>query len=419
MGINNATIYIEVSDTGIGMTEKQLGRVFAPFTQAESETTRKYGGTGLGLAITKNLVEMMGATLNVESTPGLGSKFSFELTLDTIDSPEKELIDNQSKQTKLEKPTFEGEVLICEDNSMNQHVIYEHLARVGLKAVIAENGKIGVDLVKSRKDKGEKQFDLVFMDMHMPVMDGLEATVLINEMETGVPVVAMTANIMSRDRELYELIGMQGYVGKPFTSQELWRCLLKFFEPLEWQVEDEAEHEQAIDDLRQRLILRFVESNKGIYEAITHAISADDIKTAHRLAHTLKSNAGQLGKGLLQRAAEAVEGSFKDGNNLATEQQMETLEKELNTVLAEFEPIVNEAAAVSGSSGAGQLDAAAAHKLLDELEPLLKDSDPDCLSFVDDLRAIPGSEELIRQIENFDFSLAVETLEELKRKIMD
>ena len=232
---SSVTIYFEVKDSGIGMTEEQMNEVLEPFTQAESETTRKYGGTGLGLSITKNILNMMDSELKVESTPRVGSKFSFTVMFSTIDSDENEPAETQFILSKINKPTFEGEILLCEDNVMNRQVICEHLARVGLKTFVAVNGRIGVDFVKSRAESGRKQFDLILMDMHMPEMDGVEATSIINGMNLDIPIVAITANIMSSDKDLYEEIGMKGFVGKPFTSQELWQCLMKFFKPVSWE----------------------------------------------------------------------------------------------------------------------------------------------------------------------------------------
>jgi len=228
---NSATMAFVIKDSGIGMTPEQIERVFDSFTQAESGTMRKYGGTGLGLAISRTIVEMMGGHLVVESSPGVGSKFSFELTFETIDYTQEELEKKKSYLNDISKPTLEGEVLICEDNEMNQFVIVEHLARVGLKAVVAENGRIGVDIVKDRIRKGERLFDLIFMDIHMPVMDGFEAADEINKLNINIPMVAMTANVMNEDMDVYKLSGIPDCVGKPFTSQELWRCLLKYFTP--------------------------------------------------------------------------------------------------------------------------------------------------------------------------------------------
>ncbi|MCL2441059.1 MAG: ATP-binding protein [Treponema sp.] len=220
----------EIRDSGIGMTPEQIQVIFDPFTQAETGTTRKYGGTGLGLTITKSIIEMMGGNLTVDSVPGIGSKFSFSLTFDTIDVPEEEAQLKQIDLNDIKKPSFDHEVLLCEDNEMNQMVIREHLKRVGIKTVIAENGKAGVDIIKNRINNGEKPFDLIFMDMYMPVMDGLEATAEIKKIITSTPIIAMTANVMTEDQEVYKAGGMDDYLGKPFTSQELWRCLIKYLE---------------------------------------------------------------------------------------------------------------------------------------------------------------------------------------------
>jgi len=226
------TMHFEIKDSGIGMSPEHLLKIFEPFTQAESGTTRKYGGTGLGLTITKNLVNLMGGELQVDSMPGVGTKFSFDLTFDAINDLDDKIRGQNVILDEIEKPSFDGEVLLCEDNAMNQQVICDHLARVGLKTTVADNGKIGVDMVKRRMNYGEKQFDLILMDIHMPVMDGLEASAKIIELKQGIPIIAMTANIMSGDWDIYEKSGMNGCVGKPFTSQELWRCLLKYLSPL-------------------------------------------------------------------------------------------------------------------------------------------------------------------------------------------
>ena len=411
------TMFFEVRDSGIGMTDEQIKKIFEPFTQAETGTTRKYGGTGLGLAITKNIVEMMGGELTVESTPGVGSKFSFALKFETIDFTNDDLLKKEIVLRELEKPTFEGEILLCEDNAMNQQVISEHLARVGLKTVVAENGKVGVEMVQSRKEKGEKQFDLIFMDMHMPVMDGLEAAEKIGELKTGIPMVAMTANIMSNDREIYKLKGMDDCVGKPFTSQELWHCLMRYFKPVDWQKVDENQHAMAEDKLRQKLINNFVKDNSGRYGEIADAIRVGDIKLAHRLAHTLKSNAGQLGKTLLQKAAAEIENQLRDGQNLVTPEQMDALESSLGAALAELEPQVVDLPAGGTAANTEIASVESSLELIEKLEPMLELGDIGARQYIFELRHIQGSEDLIQQIEDFDFDLALTTLSELKKSL--
>jgi len=231
VGEKSITMRFEVKDSGIGMSPEQVNRIFDPYAPDDIGKTHRFGGTGLGLAITKNLVEMMGGKLHVDSAPGIGSKFSFEIKFDAIDNKDDDLMHEKIIFNELEKPEFDAEILLCEDNYMNQQAISEHLKRVGITTVVADNGKIGLDIIKKRIEKGEKLFDLIFMDMHMPVMDGLEAAMHIMELKIGVPVVAMTANVIYNDKEIYKKNGMNDCVGKPFTSQELWRCLMKYLTP--------------------------------------------------------------------------------------------------------------------------------------------------------------------------------------------
>jgi len=335
------TVLFEIKDSGIGMTDEQIEKIFDPFTQAETGTTRKYGGTGLGLTITKNIVELMGGKLLVESAQGIGSTFSFTLAFDAIDADEYETLDKKNLFKEIEKPEFEGEILLCEDNDMNQQVICEHLARVGLKTVVADNGSIGVEMVKNRMEKGEKQFDLVFMDIYMPVMDGLEASAKIFELGLSLPIVAMTANIMSSDLEIYKQSGMSGCVGKPFTSRELWRCLLKYLKPVNNAdtARKKTEAGSLIDfdlEFHNTLKRSFYNGGRKRIEEIKTALEEGDIKLAFRLVHTLKGNAGQLGITALQQAAAGVESGLKDGENPVTGDALALLEKELDAALAEL-----------------------------------------------------------------------------------
>jgi len=227
------TIHFEFKDTGIGMTEAQVSRIFEPFVQADTSTTRKYGGTGLGLAISKRLIEAMGGELSVESTVGVGSKFSFTLTFPVVQINKDSYNNFLASKTTLKKPSFDnGEVLIVEDNKMNIGVACEHLKRVGLKVFIATNGKQAVDMVKRRIDNNEAMYDLILMDIHMPQMDGKEAATIISGFNISVPIVAMTAEtILDTGSNPYEKFGMSGYLGKPFSTQELWKCLLNFLRP--------------------------------------------------------------------------------------------------------------------------------------------------------------------------------------------
>ena len=413
---DTCTVHFEIRDSGIGMTPEQTEKIFIPFVQADSSTTRKYGGTGLGLPITKNIIELMGGRLTVESAPGIGSKFSFDLTFHTQDTPD-EPHPVSGGAHEITKPAFDGEVLVCEDNEMNQRVIREHLKRVGVRAVIAENGKIGVEMVKSRRDKGEKPFDLIFMDMHMPVMDGLEAAARIIPLNVGTPIVALTANIMSNDRELYAKSGMDGYMGKPFTSQELWSCLLTHLKPLDAKPGESppADEQSVEDDLETQLKIDFAKGNRNKFTEIKDALEANDVKLAHRLAHTLKSNAALIGRPGLQKAAMETERMLTDGINKVTGEQVALLKAELAAVLKDLAPLLE--AAEKPKDAVETLAKAAALELLAKLEPLLKTGNPECLAYTDNLRGIPGSEALIEQMEEFEFRPAAETLAGLKQSV--
>ncbi|MCL2231481.1 MAG: ATP-binding protein [Treponema sp.] len=424
----NIVVYFEVRDSGIGMSSEQVKIIFDPFMQAESGTTRKYGGTGLGLAITKNIVELMGGKLFVESTPGVGSKFSFELTFETVDVTDSEMLEKQKTfSTALledyEKPIFEGEVLLCEDNVMNQQVICEHLARVGLKTVVAGNGKIGLEMIQGRIEEGKKQFDLIFMDMHMPVMDGLEASAKILTLNIGIPIIALTANIMANDMELYRQSGINDSVGKPFTSQELWYCLMKYFKPTTEGHADMQNKDSPLEadmDFQRNLQKMFVRNNQTKYEEIAQALEQNDIKLAHRLAHNLKSNAGHLGKVLLQQAAAKVEQYLEGGKNMVVPEQMAVLERELKAVFVEFEKLFDEAARAKEAQAAPDEPLAEqppARELLEKLEPMLKMGNPECMKLISSLRLLPDSEELILRMEDFDFDQAAAALADLKTKI--
>ncbi|MDR2543030.1 MAG: transporter substrate-binding domain-containing protein [Treponema sp.] len=408
---NRVTLYFEIKDSGIGMTPKQIEKIFEPFIQADSSTTRDYGGTGLGLAIAKNIVVLMGGELLVESTIGVGSTFSFELSFDTIDVPED--VHDRAKFEILEKPYFEGLVLICDDNSMNQEVINAHLARVGLQTKTAENGKIGVEMVRERMLNNEKPFDLIFMDMFMPVMDGIEAATKIIALNTGTPIVAVTANVMTSELEKYKKHGMPDCLGKPFTSQELWRTLLKYLVPIGTLPSggDSMDDYEENEELQKKLRINFLKNNQNVHNEISNAVASGDLKLAHRLAHSLKGNAGLIGKVGLKNAAAEIENLLREKVDSVWENKMNILKNELMSVLEELKPLLEEP---EQQVELQPLDTEQALALFEKLEPMLENNNPESMNLLDTLRAVPGAGELVRQIEDFDFESAIKTLVELK-----
>ena len=219
-----------VTDSGIGISESALCRLFSSFTQVDASATRRFGGTGLGLAISKRLSEGMGGSIGVESTAGQGSKFWFEVPLkpcEVIDDsePKDRLHWNSAKSAEnaheIVKPENQR-LLLVEDNLVNQTIAMTLLTRLGYVADLAENG------VEAVKAASENAYALILMDMQMPEMDGLEATRRIRAQpgpNAGVAIVALTANAMQSDREACLSAGMNDFLSKPFSRDDLVTCL--------------------------------------------------------------------------------------------------------------------------------------------------------------------------------------------------
>jgi signal transduction histidine kinase/DNA-binding response OmpR family regulator len=352
-------IRFEVKDSGIGMTAAQTVHVFEPFEQADRSTTRKFGGTGLGLPISKNLVELMGGRLTVESAPGIGSKFSFTLEFELSDQKTGNRGQEPGSSEEHRRPVFRGRVLVCEDNTLNQELIRDHLSRLGLEADIMENGRLGLEAVRKSMDKG-RPYGLIFMDIHMPVMDGLEASAEIKRLGFPSPIIALTANVLTQDMRIYRRCGIADLLGKPFTSQELWDCLSRYLGSSAARPSGGAGKNPpaAVDyqaglamaggdrELYEKLRRLFYRENKDFFQTLLPLLARgpggntgernNDTITAHRMVHGLKSNAALIGAEGLREAAAAVEAPLKGGTNYSRE-QLEALRQALDAVLGELE----------------------------------------------------------------------------------
>jgi PAS domain S-box-containing protein len=222
------SLNFSICDTGIGMSTEQLAQVFEPFSQADSSITRRYGGTGLGLSIVTRLLDLMGAQLSVESTPGKGTRFSFTLALGlgcAAPSQPAPASGTMSAQAIALRQIRGARILVVEDNAINQQVLSEILQRVGMVVEVADNGVQAVGALK-----GGGRFDLIFMDIQMPEMDGYQATRLIREFKQAgeLPIVAMTAHAFAGEREKSLTCGMNDHVTKPIDAGELFAALIRW-----------------------------------------------------------------------------------------------------------------------------------------------------------------------------------------------
>lgn len=223
-----AVIEFIISDSGIGIEKNKLQSIFNNFSQASSDISRKYGGTGLGLSITKKLLELLGSEITVESTPGKGSVFTFCIAYDmTKNLAAPQVNHNYTDSPLVIKKNFAGrEILIVEDNEINQEVLGATLKQYNVSYAITNNGKEAVDLLESGK-----QFDIVFMDLRMPIMNGYQATAYIREkLKLKIPIVILTASVLRNERERCFSIGANEYMSKPFNPADLEKCLNKYLQ---------------------------------------------------------------------------------------------------------------------------------------------------------------------------------------------
>ncbi|MEP7099158.1 MAG: ATP-binding protein [Burkholderiales bacterium] len=222
----------EVRDTGIGMTPEVQARLFQPFSQGDASTNRRYGGSGLGLSISRHLVRLMGGDIEVESTSGVGSRFSFQLSFPVIPEavispPTSGPRDREEAMLAHQAGLRGAQILLVEDNAVNREIALTVLSRAGIVVSVAGDGQEALDML------GWQRFDGVLMDCQMPVMDGYEATRALRQQPQwrDLPVIAMTANAMAGDREKVLAAGMNDHVAKPINFEQMFATLARWISP--------------------------------------------------------------------------------------------------------------------------------------------------------------------------------------------
>lgn len=229
--IEKEKIFFNIIDSGIGLTDKEIDKIFDEFTQADSSITRKYGGTGLGLSLSKQFAEKMGGTITVKSLRGIGSQFCVSISTGKIDSQQL-IVGEPELPEKIDYIKYQydysyhvkGSILIVEDNDANQQLLSILLSDIGAELTFASNGQQAIDKTFN------KTYDLIFMDMQMPVMGGLEATKILRESGYKKPIVALTANVMKSDYELCIATGCDDFLTKPINKEKLFQAVYKYLE---------------------------------------------------------------------------------------------------------------------------------------------------------------------------------------------
>ena len=447
----DALIRFSIQDTGIGITPEVRDRLFRPFEQADESTTRRYGGTGLGLAISRQLANMMRGETGVESTPGQGSTFwmTARLRLATDQLPAAQPAGHNA-ETEIRNTRQGAKILLVEDEPLNRELALDQLQNVGLDADTAENGQIAVEMATNT------HYDLILMDMQMPVLNGLEACqqILALPGRTATVIVAMTANAFSEDRAACLDAGMVDYLGKPVELAALHAILLNWLpvttgrhpppaalkpaspEPIATQTRPSSDPTSQIAQLASEpgfntaaglaslnnkkekylgLLEKYIERHANGSDEIRQALATGDHEVTVRLAHSLKGAAGAMGITDTHLAAAALEQALK--KNVSPEEINDRLD-----TLAAVE--ARQIAAIGKALGKhdeahtpSRIDPLLLKPLLEELHSLLAEDDMRSGELAESgaaqLHALLGEnyDRLMKAIADFDFPVALEILE--------
>jgi CheY-like chemotaxis protein len=353
-------IEVIVKDTGIGISSEKMKAIFDPFVQADPAISRKYGGTGLGLAICKHLVEMQGGELMVESTEGVGSTFSFVIPYTISNEQNKDAaepveIDYESLGRK--------KVLVAEDVELNQFIARQIMMGWGFEVTLANDGKQALALLE-RED-----FDLVLMDIQMPVMDGITATKLIRSMndpvKSAVTIIALTANALKGDAEKYKASGMNDYLSKPFDEEKLFQVVSRnlgsintqpISRPMKQSDHREDQHGLLYDlsiinsisggdeGFVTKMVQLFIDTVPANLKELNTALAEKNWDMVNKMAHKLKSTLDSMGVRSVKQDVRMVEMNAKKMEGLDQVPQMvERINETVDACIAQLQELLKNA----------------------------------------------------------------------------
>jgi len=444
-------VRFEVEDTGIGIEPEIIDVMFSAFEQADASTSRRFGGTGLGLAITRHLAQMMGGEVGVESVPGQGSRFWFTVRLGLDPGAEVADIPALAGDPAARLRTAHGgaRVLLVDDNEVNRQITDYLLQSAGLCVATAGDGREALDRARC----GE--YELVLMDIQMPVMDGLQATSAIRRLpgwQTR-PIIALTANAFAEDRQACKEAGMDDVVTKPVRPGTLYGVLLKWLSaasadggapagpdaaeapgmPATASILERLSGEAGVDISRMDSVLggnaaRYLDLLRTLEvtaRETMHACGSGpcscDVESLRAAAHKLKGSAGNLGVSGIAAGAARIESACRNAvDGAAPAEALQQAFALLETELERFSRVISTAASGPASSGRVFVGPGAAERELAELEALLSRQDAAAVDFVDNRRALvysalgAGSEKLVTEVSNFEFGPALQTLKTLR-----
>ena len=349
---DKCSIRFGVKDNGIGITESQKEKIFDQFSQADMSIARQYGGTGLGLSISKQLIELMGGKLLLESTIGEGSEFYFDIWVDGCNSDTLLLPAHPCLSTNPR--TYSGSVLVADDNKINRYLFQEMFMHYGLVPEMVDNGQEALNKIFS------KPFDLIFLDINMPLMDGVKVLNIAKAQKIKTPIVALTANAMEGDREKYLEDGFDAYLSKPIMTDALERILNQYLLSEENTTVSSplTAHNLKSDEVSSRLDIDRIKEELPFADKILNelfetflsiiptsmlelgkAITDRDYSAIEHQAHSLRGMASNLRLTRVEEIANIIEKSSSIGKEIdyvALNNELENVIKSLSLEMEEY-----------------------------------------------------------------------------------